>query len=241
MLGFYHPPAVANAHAPAVLLCNPFGPEAIRSYRMLRLLADRLAANGCAVLRFDYFGTGDSPGEDDSASLAAWAGDIGVAHRELVARSAKSSVAWVGLRLGASLCAMAAQAARSHLQLVVLWDPVIDGEAYLEVFRSAQSAGRATPLFETMGFEFPERFRHELATFNLTTVGAMSAPRLAVYVGAEGAIERRLHASLERPGVALEWTMSAAVAEWNSEKALNGAVIPMQLLQLVQTKVMEAK
>ena len=116
MLGFYHGPARAVADAPAVLLCSPFGPEAIRSYRMMRLMADRLSASGRAVLRFDYHGTGDSPGEDDAASLPGWAGDVCSAHRELVARSGKSSVSWVGLRLGAAgradfaLCAVAGTA-----------------------------------------------------------------------------------------------------------------------------------
>ncbi|MBK7659827.1 MAG: hypothetical protein IPJ28_12035 [Betaproteobacteria bacterium] len=43
-----------------VLLCNPFGQEAIRAHRLVRVLGDRLAAAGFAVMRFDYYGTGDS-------------------------------------------------------------------------------------------------------------------------------------------------------------------------------------
>jgi hypothetical protein len=54
----------------AVLLCNPFGQEALRSQRGFRVLADRFARTGCATLGFDYFGTGDSDGDDDDASLA---------------------------------------------------------------------------------------------------------------------------------------------------------------------------
>ncbi|TFW03101.1 alpha/beta hydrolase, partial [Oxalobacteraceae bacterium OM1] len=41
----------------AVLICNPFGQEAIRSHRVLRVIADQLARRGHYVLRFDYFGT----------------------------------------------------------------------------------------------------------------------------------------------------------------------------------------
>ncbi|HEU4781112.1 MAG TPA: alpha/beta hydrolase [Steroidobacteraceae bacterium] len=237
MLGFYHAPARVVASAPAVLLCSPFGPEAIRSYRMLRLLADRLAAAGCPVLRFDYHGTGDSPGEDDVASLPGWAGDIGVAHRELAARSGKNTVAWIGLRLGASLCAMAAQTVRAGLGLLVLWDPVITGMTYLETYRS-QSGPHAGVAFETMGFEFSDRFRNDLSTLNLANVVMPAGTRVTTIVGSENEPALALKSSLAKAEVKLDWTVSPAVAEWNSEKALNSAVIPMQLLQGIESKVM---
>lgn len=242
MVGFYHA-AQQDPRAPGVLICNPFGPEAIRSYRMLRLLADRLAAAGCAVLRFDYYGTGDSAGDDDSASLAAWAGDIGVAHRELLTRCGKANVVWIGLRLGASLCTFAAQSARPNLKHLVLWDPILYGSEYLEVFRSARSAGSVTPLYETMGFEFPERFCNELRALNLASTGPVKVPRATLIVGADNEESQRLRSSLASSqasaDTSIDWTVSHTVNEWNSEKALNSAVIPMQLLQLIESKVME--
>jgi pimeloyl-ACP methyl ester carboxylesterase len=224
--------------APAVLLCSPFGPEAIRSYRMLRLLADRLSAAGCPVLRFDYHGTGDSPGEDDTASLPGWAGDIGVAHRELAARSGKDNTAWIGLRLGASLCSMAAQTSRTGLGLLVLWDPVISGQSYLETYRS-QSGPRAGVAFETMGFEFSDRFRNDLSTLNLANLTLPADMRVTAIVGTENDAAVALQAALLRSQARLDWTVSPAVGEWNSEKALNSAVIPMQLLQGIVSKVLE--
>jgi uncharacterized protein len=238
MLGFYHAPARAVPNAPAVLLCSPFGPEAIRSYRMLRLLADRLATAGCPVLRFDYHGTGDSPGDDDVASLPGWAGDIGVAHRELAARSGKNTLAWIGLRLGASLAALAAQTVRTGLGLLVLWDPVIAGLSFLETYRS-QTGPRAGVAYETMGFEFSDRFRNDLTTLNLANLTLPAETRVTAIVGGENDSALALKAALMRSQVKLDWTVSPAVAEWNSEKALNSAVIPMQLLQGIESKVLE--
>lgn len=238
MLGFYHAPARAVPSAPAVLLCSPFGPEAIRSYRMMRLLADRLASAGCPVMRFDYHGTGDSPGDDDVASLPGWAGDIGVAHRELAARSGKNTMAWIGLRLGASLAALAAQTARTGLGLLVLWDPVIAGAGFLETYRS-QSGPHAGVAFETMGFEFSDRFRNDLTTLNLASLALPADTRVTAIVGSESDSALALKAALTRSQVKLDWTVSPAVAEWNSEKALNSAVIPMQLLQGIESKVLE--
>jgi alpha/beta superfamily hydrolase len=237
MVGFFHPPARAVPEAPAVLLCSPFGPEAIRSYRMLRLLADRLAAAGCPVLRFDYHGTGDSPGDDDVASLPGWAGDLGTAHRELVARSGKSAVAWVGLRLGASLCSLAAQAVRPAPGLVVLWDPVISGLSFLETYRS-HSGPNIGVAFETMGFEFSDRFRNDLVALDLASVSLPGDLPVTVIVGHEDRAAAAMKQSFERAKVQLDWTVSPAVAEWNSEKALNSAVIPMQVLQGIEAKIL---
>ena len=53
------PPADAVA-----VICPPVASEYTRSHRTLRHLCDRLAAAGIPALRFDYHGTGDSPGSD---------------------------------------------------------------------------------------------------------------------------------------------------------------------------------
>jgi alpha/beta superfamily hydrolase len=242
VVGFYHPPAQAAA-APAVLICNPFGQEALRSYRMLRLLADRLAAAGCAVLRFDYYGTGDSPGDDESASLVGWAGDIGSAHRELAARSGKSSIAWVGLRLGASLCAMAAQAGRAQLKQVVMWDPVIVGSAYLEslaLHPHAHAGSSAAGAIETMGFTLPDRFRQELRGLNVATLELPGTIQATIILGAENDSTRQWRQSRAGSAANTEWIVSGAAAEWNSDKAMNTVTIPAELLRLVQAKVLES-
>ena len=43
-----------------IVLCNPFGYEAVCAHRTLRYAATVLGANGYPTLRFDYPGTGDS-------------------------------------------------------------------------------------------------------------------------------------------------------------------------------------
>ncbi|MDE2122022.1 MAG: alpha/beta hydrolase, partial [Betaproteobacteria bacterium] len=75
-----HQPAAAGARRHhGVLICNPFGQEAIRAHRFLRVLSERLSASGFDVLRFDYFGTGDSAGTEAEADLDTWVRDIGMA------------------------------------------------------------------------------------------------------------------------------------------------------------------
>ena len=79
LAGIYQPASDSTGTGTAVLICNPFGQEAIRAQRSLRVLAERLGRQGIPSLRFDYFGTGDSPGEDGAGHLTRWRQDIHLA------------------------------------------------------------------------------------------------------------------------------------------------------------------
>jgi pimeloyl-ACP methyl ester carboxylesterase len=122
-----HLPADGQVHAVAVL-CPPAGLEAITTYRAIRLLAERLAQSGMAVVRFDYAGCGDSVDGERQSSAEDWLAsieDVLSSVREAGARH----VTLVGMRLGATLAAAAA--ARSRVDDLVLWDPCETGKAFL--------------------------------------------------------------------------------------------------------------
>lgn len=137
---------------PAVLLCAPMGQEAVRTHRLLRVLADRLAAEGCATLRFDPFGSGDSQGDDESLDLPGWVADCSMAASELERLTNAQHQVWVGFRLGATVACRAAihwrrrvsvsqmaqmaqmaqsSASAAQLERLVFCEPVLDGGAYL--------------------------------------------------------------------------------------------------------------
>ena len=87
----------------------------------MRLLANMLAAAGTHVLRFDYFGTGDSAGNMEDADLGAWFGDVETAVDELRDTIDAPQVALVGLRLGATLAGTVASMRRTDVNGLVLW------------------------------------------------------------------------------------------------------------------------
>ena len=92
-------------------------------------LAEQLAAEGFDVLRFDYHGTGDSPGTDaDPDRVDAWRASIVAAAGELRRLSGVRAISLVGLRLGASLAAEVA-CTRLGVESVVLWAPCVSGRA----------------------------------------------------------------------------------------------------------------
>ncbi len=83
---------IQTARTCAVVLCYPIGQEYIRSHRAIYQLAVRLSQAGFHVLRFDYFGCGDSEGDFEEGSLAQWTSDIHSAIAEIQERSGLTSI-----------------------------------------------------------------------------------------------------------------------------------------------------
>lgn len=134
LFGLFHAPE-RNSDI-AVVICPPFGQEGIRAHRLFRVLSDRLARSGVAVLRFDYHGTGDSPGEDTDGELEGWRRDVCAAHEELRRRAGSRRIMWVGARLGAAMAVLAARSGRCDPSRLILWDPIVDGARYLADLRA---------------------------------------------------------------------------------------------------------
>lgn len=127
----------------AVLLCPPLGQEQIRCHRLYRQLAHALAAEGIAVLRFDYYGCGDSAGTSAQVDWQRCVADTRHAADELRQRSGTGRVIAFGARLGASIALAAAAGAR--FSELVAWDPVLDGNAYVARLDAMQAALRLDP------------------------------------------------------------------------------------------------
>ena len=133
----------------AVVICQPLGHEYIRAHRSLRNLATRLSQGGLHVLRFDYFGCGDSAGDLKDATFERWRTDVATAIDELKDMSGATRVSVVGVRFGATL-ALLATASRRDIDTAVLWDPVESGAVYIEELANLQqrwlaSRPRLTP------------------------------------------------------------------------------------------------
>lgn len=142
VFGAYHPAESSenrsNTSPMAVVICPPFGQEAIRSHKCLLSLAHRLSRQGIHVLRFAYRGTDDSSlWSDEILSLNDWRQDILAAKAELKRLSGCSSVMLIGLRLGANLAVDVAQESED-VHSVLLWEPISDGRDYLQTLRNNQ-------------------------------------------------------------------------------------------------------
>lgn len=248
-LGLLHRPDTPKVPSTGVLLCNPLGQEAVRSHRLYRVLADRLARAGHHVLRFDYHGTGDSAGEDGDGELDGWQRDIEAAHDELQARSGCARVLWVGARLGATLALMASARVPRPPDGVLAWDPILSGRAYLQRLADCHADALRTsysivpagielhPVHEAMGFALGVRLREQLAALDATRLDtARAALRLIVTPTVDAAAAARIGSAA---GAGATRTIAFDHAfEWNSEEAIyTSPLVPPDGLRMLVEQV----
>ena len=123
-----------------VVICKPFGYEAVCSHRSLRSFAEAAAAAGMPTLRFDYLGTGDSPDIDPQADqVETWTSDVLAAVDELQRQTGVARLCLLGFRLGALLAALAARRCKA-VSALVLVSPVITGRRYVREMRTTRLA-----------------------------------------------------------------------------------------------------
>jgi len=254
LFGLFHPSE--REGSTAVLICGPFGQESIRAHRLMRVLADRLARAGVAVLRFDYYGCGDSPGDDDEGELEGWRRDVGVAHDELKRLSGATHVVWLGARLGASIAVLAARSGRSDPARLLLWDPVIDGARYLSHLREKhvdaleRSFVMPNPAWRRQLTRQPEHIVQELIGYALSpalygqlrALDAAALPLTALYettvlADADDASARHwadLQLARNLPVRLLPFKHPMA---WTSDPHPNNAMVPAEALQRLLAEI----
>jgi pimeloyl-ACP methyl ester carboxylesterase len=184
LFGIYHAAIPVEGPPRAVVLCNSWGPDYIYSHRTVRQAAIQLAEVGFHVLRFDYFGTGDSAGELTEATLAMWQDDIRIAIREVSDMSGADRVMLIGLRLGGVLAARVAAEDTAKVPQLILWDPIATGSVYLdELFGNSRSdpeafrEPRRRPAsagggHEIHGFPLTDAMAREIRDLDLRSVSA---------------------------------------------------------------------
>ena len=130
LFGIYYFPQAGTPRDEGAVLCYPFGQEYLWMHRAYRQLSVLFAKKGFHVLRFDYRGCGDSSGEIETVDFSDWQKDLGQAVDEIRDTGGLRQVSLVGLRMGASLAATVGAISDAVAKLV-LWDPAVYGEAYL--------------------------------------------------------------------------------------------------------------
>lgn len=163
----------APAFGPAILMCPPFGDEALKTARVWRDLTVRLGKQGLASLRFDLPGTGNSAGEPtDPNRVEVWRDAVRACATWLAPRH-DGRVILFGHRFGA-LLALDAAASGVKAERLVLLDPPETGAALARYFRARARLERVGPLPE--GPDYIQAGGVPLSEASLRAIAALPAP-----------------------------------------------------------------
>ena len=217
LFGWLHRPAAGTDARIALVICNPFGFEEVCAHRGLRQLAIATAEAGIPTLRFDYAGCGNSADEEfDADATAVWVGSVHRAIDGLKAASGVRQVCLLGVRLGATLAALAA-VARSDVAGIVAIAPVVRGRAYLRELTVLAQVGSGRPVdarqpagpLESAGYVLSDKTCAALSRVDLRSLERRPAPRVLIVPRDDLPGSDDWPPALERLGVAV------SVAHWD--------------------------
>lgn len=210
----------------------------------MRQLANLLAEAGVDSLRFDYYATGDSAGDDHEADLASMRKDILLAAEELISLSEATRVTLVGLRLGATLAAQTSVDLGKIVDGLVLWDPITDGSDYIQ---ELYAVCRAQPIavkepaprqasegggVEILGFPLTERIHAELRKLSLGAVAHdIPCPLQVIISGPETDRQRVQDALASASLTAIERIEHRPI--WLEDWPRNSGEVPAKILQQI--------
>lgn len=222
-----HLPAAGRRQRRGAVLCSPWGQEYLRSHRSLKLLGDRLAQTGHDVLRFDYYGSGDSAGAEEEFSLEGCVDDAEAAVREVQDLARVRRVTLVGLRLGAAVAAAAAGRLRG-VDRLVLWDPVTDGASYVDGLRW-QSPGKDDIVD---GYPLTPSLASEMEAVDQETFAA-SPDEVLLIVSEERDEHETLKRSLSGGERSVDFELRPNPRCWVEEADFGAGAVPVDVLQAI--------
>lgn len=243
-----------GARSRAAVVCHPFGHEYITLHRALRQLASQIARHDIGVLRFDYSGTGDSPGRLGDARLDAWRQEVGEAVDEARRLTGAERVALVGVRLGAVL-ALATARQRGDVDALALWDPIIWGRSYIsELARlerrmrrhahvtpdpEGRSRSHAGEEREVLGFPLAKPFEEDIRAIELDSELPPAVERVLL-LESRTASTAPLGASLRAAGLAVDSHCEPHQRLWSWHEDITKVELPHASIRRLAAWTVEA-
>jgi pimeloyl-ACP methyl ester carboxylesterase len=237
----YEPPADVTRGERAVVLCYPPGADYFNSHRAFVKLSTILATSGAHVLRFDWYGTGDSAGDGTEVDLSGWRQDLITAIEELKFTSGLARVWLVGLRFGAALALMGAKD-RTDVAGVVLWDPILDGTLQVResLHRPLEVGGRRTALSDVADQVdrtsvadsiMTTRLQEELEAIDAKALLSGRLPKVFMLVSDDLDIYGEFRAQLREAQIDHQHEVVPSAQAWQEARDQWAGEIPLELLQ----------
>lgn len=205
-----------------VLLVGSLGDEAMNTYRPLVFLAEHFAQAGCPTLRLEYYGFGDSAGEDGEPDrFRRWLTGIADGVRWLRETSGVDSVTLVGARIGAAIAARAA-CDIDGIEALVMVSPIASGRRFLrELVLAANTNAEIWQVdprvedgmwFEAHGLRLDRVTRNALQRLDVANLPSGPAPHVLVLDSPDSASARSLVRRLGSSGAQVTQVSDPALA-----------------------------
>lgn len=260
LFGVLHEPLPGVDRGHGVLICPPIAQEHVRTHWALRQVATALARAGHHVLRFDWFGVGDSAGDLADATVARWIGDAQTAAQELRDAAGLRRIAVLGLRFGATIAALSARQIKPST--LVLWDPVTSGAAHVAEHEALHaglladtrrywsrwpavvrgSLGRYFPDIvhtrgrgtdEFVGFHFGAALRKDLGAVELKAVADVGGRRVVVVESDPRQDQGAFAARLTEGGAQVERKPTEVRGRWDEPRQVEELFLPADAVRVI--------
>jgi exosortase A-associated hydrolase 2 len=114
-----------------IIFIHPYAEEKQRVDRIFVNCARQLCSNGYFVMRFDFFGCGDSEGNFEELSYESQISDLRIVKNFFVGATGVENIFLFGVRLGANIAVQYAEIDNT-ISNIFLWSPIINGADYAE-------------------------------------------------------------------------------------------------------------
>jgi acyl transferase domain-containing protein len=247
LCGIYHPPPDQVDRNEGVLLCHPLPQEYMHCYWSLRELSDLLSNAGFHVLRFDYFGTGDSAGETNEVDINQWRYDILSAGTELKNRSKVDRISLIGLRFGATLAYQASSNNGFHFNKLVLWDPVLNGEGHVKELDKMQDelilnqkphlqkSLLTREHDELIGYPFPSQHRASIKEVDLFNNPFPAVEKIVILSSQDKDENRKFNDYLSSNGLTVHHHVVKDLSSWGELTSVMDVQFPSKILHEIVT------
>lgn len=180
-----------NPNRLGVLFCGALAEEDFYISPVVTQLAKHLGESGFSTFKFDFFGFGNSQGQNQEGDLEIWKGNLLTAFQYFKENFEVDKIIIIAIRLGA-LISIEAELNKENTYGICFWDPIFNGSKYLKqkqreriaknIYLSIQPNENNTYEYEDfMGYKFSSKFISQLRAWSVNVQLVSRYERIKIF------------------------------------------------------------